>query len=175
MRELLAPLVVMLVLAGYSFLIFRINRKKESKLATELIVGMMEVRSLGSSKALSLIALASQGVIDCTQRARTFVSLMPDMGNPARPHAHALYYKHRLDIRDIRKDWVDASNSLASHFPVVENAWHDWAVAYSDMTELDPEAGQEEALAMLGELMAAKRRFVSVLSEVTSLIFFLES
>ncbi|MEU4463944.1 hypothetical protein AB0G20_09540 [Streptomyces sp. NPDC024017] len=151
------------------------NRKKESKLAKELMTEMLEVRSLGPSNALSLIALASQCVIDCTQRARTFVHLMPEMENPARPHAHMLYYKYQPDIRDIRKDWVDASNSLASHFPGVETAWHDWVVAYSDMTELQDGAGQEEALAVLDELMAAKRRFVGALSEVASLIFFLES
>jgi hypothetical protein len=174
MRELLTPLVVMLVLAGYSFLIFRMNRKKESKLAAGLVAGMVEVRSLGPSNALSLIALASQCVINCTQRARTFVHLMPEMENPA-PHAQMLYYKYRLDIRDIRKDWVDASNKLASHFPGVETAWHDWLVAYSDMTELEAGIGQEEALVVLDELMAAKRRFIGALSEVASLIFFLES
>ncbi|MBW5423357.1 hypothetical protein GKQ77_17590 [Streptomyces sp. BG9H] len=151
------------------------NRKKASKASATLFAGMLKVRSLGAPHALSLVALAAECVTESTRNVRKFVDVLPEMENPAGPHVLMLYYKHKPEIRDIRKSWTEAANSLGSHFPDVEVAWRDWVAAYGDMTRLDPGASQEDAQRILGELMAAKGRLIRSLSNIVLLICLLES
>ncbi|MEW2612088.1 hypothetical protein AB0937_18180 [Streptomyces sp. NPDC047880] len=162
-------------MALYFVLLYRANHKKAAKASAQLFVGMIRVRSLGGSHALSLVARAAECVTDCTSKAQNFVGVLPEMENAAGPHVMMLYYKYRPEFRDLHKSWVDAVHSLASEFPDVGDAWRVWVAAYSDMAKLPPEASQEDAERILGELRSAKKRVIRSLSEIVLLVCVLES
>ncbi|MGW3818108.1 hypothetical protein [Streptomyces sp. NPDC005046] len=172
--DLLPSIVVTMAMAAYLLWISKANRKKASRQAEELFSGLLRVRSLGSTRTLSLAALAAECVIECSHNSRTFVHLIPELTNPTRPNMDMLLLQYKPEIRHIRKDWVDAVHSLSEHFPGLEAAWRDWIVAYSEMADLPLEADLADALRILRELLAAKRCLLRILSEVLSLVFFVE-
>ncbi|OQR66049.1 hypothetical protein B6E66_00355 [Streptomyces maremycinicus] len=161
--------------SAYVLWIIRRNRKDASKMAAELLADMMKVHSVGPSRIFSLAALAAECMIESTDKSRSFVYCIPEFTNPSRPHMDSRYYQYKPDIRDIRKEWVDAVHVLSAQFPDLEDAWRDWIIAYGEMTEVPLDADIEDATRILRELLAAKRRFLRSLWKVLSAAFMAES